>query len=124
MSPRSAEFMAAARERLATARDDLAQDHLAGAVSAAYYPMLYAARAALSERDLHAKSHSGTWGLFGKELVTGGDFDPGLARQARKAQTIRELGDYEAKPPSREDAEELVGTADRFVEAVATMLDA
>ena len=44
MSPRSEEFMAAARGRLAEGRDVLAQGHLAGAASAAYYAMLYAAR--------------------------------------------------------------------------------
>lgn len=115
--------MSAARERLGNAATDLQQGHLAGAASAAYYAMLYAARAALSERDRNAKTHSGVWGLFGKELVAGGDFDRDLAAKARAAQEVRELGDYEAKPPSRAEAEELVTTAERFVAAVAEMLE-
>lgn len=114
--------MAAARERLANAGDDLDHDHLAGAVSAAYYAMLYAARAALSERNLHAKTHSGTWSLFGRELVAGGAFDRELAARARAAQEIRELSDYEAKPPSAAEAAELIETARRFVEAVTSTL--
>ena len=48
MSPRSVEFMDQARDRAATAREILASGHLEAAVSAAYYAMLYAARAALS----------------------------------------------------------------------------
>ena len=84
MSPRSEEFIAAARERLANAEADLEHDHLAGAASAAYYAMLYAARAALSERDLHAKTHSGVWGLFGKELVATGQFGTSPRRHAQR----------------------------------------
>ena len=34
-------------------------------VSEAYYAMLYAARAALSEEDDYPKTHRGVWGQFG-----------------------------------------------------------
>lgn len=122
MSPRSEEFMAAARERLAAAGDSLSSGHLAVAASAAYYAMLYAARAALSERDLYAKTHSGIWTLFSKELVQGDEFEPCLARKATEAQKIRELGDYEAKPPSREQAEELLEIASRFLAEIERVL--
>ncbi|MGH2963249.1 MAG: HEPN domain-containing protein [Solirubrobacterales bacterium] len=64
MSPRSAEFLAEARKRLRTARAALGVRDPAGAVSAAYYAMLYAVRAALSEEDRYAKTHAGTWGEF------------------------------------------------------------
>jgi uncharacterized protein (UPF0332 family) len=64
MSPRSEEFIDQARDRAALAREALASGHLAGAVSAAYYAMLYAARAALSESDEHARTHRGAWHLF------------------------------------------------------------
>ena len=74
----------------------------ASAASAAYYATLYAARAALSERDP--------------------EISKGLARRVRRAQRLRELGDYEAQTPSRDDAEELVATAGEFVEAVGSML--
>ena len=122
MSPRSEEFMATARARLAEARDVLAQGHLAGAASAAYYAMLYAARAALSERDLYAKTHAGVWSSFSETFVATGDFGEDLARRARRAKRVRELGDYEAKPPPRDRAEQLVATANEFVEAVERML--
>jgi len=64
MSPRSAEFMSQARDRLAIAREVFTSGHREGSVSAAYYAMLYAARAALSEDDDHARTHRGTWNRF------------------------------------------------------------
>ena len=51
MSPHSQEFIEQARDRATAATELLATSHLEAAVSAAYYSMLYAARAALSERD-------------------------------------------------------------------------
>lgn len=122
MSPRSREFIAAARERLENARDDLRHGHLAGAASAAYYSTLYAARAALSERDRYAKTHSGAWALFSEEFVAGGEFDRDLARQARAAQSIRELGDYEASTPAPEAVSDLISVAERFLAAVEALI--
>jgi hypothetical protein len=55
VSPRSIEFLEAPERRLGLARAAIGQDP-AGALSAAYYAMLYAARAALSERDVYAKT--------------------------------------------------------------------
>lgn len=52
MSPRSEEFLAEARARLAVTRTVLDRDSFSVAVSVAYYAALYAARAALSEKDL------------------------------------------------------------------------
>jgi uncharacterized protein (UPF0332 family) len=49
----------------AAARALVDAGHAATAVSTAYYAMLYAARAALSERDVNARTHAGTWQCFG-----------------------------------------------------------
>ena len=59
MSPRSEEFIEQARERLADAQKILGLVHPAVAANTAYYAMLNAARAALSERGEHAKTHKG-----------------------------------------------------------------
>jgi len=115
--------MAEARSRLDDARFNLDASRLGIAASAAYYAMLYAARAALSERDLYAKTHSGVWSAFGAEFVASGSFTPELAQVAARAQRIRELGDYEAKPPSGAEAAALVEDAERFVDAVLGLLD-
>lgn len=123
MSPRSVEFMDQARDRAVIARDLLATGHLEGAVSAAYYAMLYAARAALSESDEYARTHRGTWHLFHARYVTTGAFDQHLHGLAQKAQGVREQGDYEAITPNPAEAELLVAGAADYIAAIEAMLD-
>ena len=122
MSPRSAEFMTEAGERLLAARALLERQLLGASVSDAYYASLYAARAALSERERNAKTHGGTWHLFSEEYVASGGFDADLAREARALQEPREGVDYAAARVRPEEAERIVGVAERFVAAVAAML--
>ncbi|MBD0329753.1 MAG: HEPN domain-containing protein [Thermoleophilia bacterium] len=118
MSPRSEEFMAMARERLDAARLVLEAGFEEGAVSAAYYAMLYAARAALSEEDRNARTHRGTWQLFRETFVEPGRFDADLVAAAQRAQGAREGADYDARRVSAEDAERLCAVAERFVAAI------
>ena len=60
------------------AREALAARHREGAVSLAYYAMLYAARATLSEEDANARSHRGIWNLFRIDYVVTDAFDANL----------------------------------------------
>jgi uncharacterized protein (UPF0332 family) len=122
MSPRSEEFLQQARERLADAQKILDLVHPAVVVTTAYYAMLNAARAGLSERGEYAKTHSGTWTLFSAAFVASGEFDQGLSALARRAQEARQRGDYEAAPPSPAEAAEFVEGAARFVAAVEALL--
>ncbi len=121
MSPRSTEFFQTAHRRLEGARRLVDVDS-GGAVRAAYYAMLYAARAALSERDAYAKTHGGTWHLFRETFVLGDKFDGALAAAAQKTQPDRERADYEAWPASKTEASETVELAERFIAAVEAML--
>lgn len=122
MSPRSEEFIEQARDRLAAAREALAAGHLSVAVSVAYYSMLYAARATLSEDDENARSHRGTWNLFRIKYVTADAFDAALFTKAQHAQVAREAGDYQAVTPRLEEAEDYVAAAEKFLAAVERML--
>ncbi|MEX0972960.1 MAG: HEPN domain-containing protein [Solirubrobacterales bacterium] len=122
MSPRSWEMIDQARDRARVAAELLASQHLEAAVSAAYYSMLYAARAALSEHDEHARRHGGTWGLFHRRFVATGAFDQGLHSLAQQAQEAREGADYEAKTPPAEEAERYVTGAADFLAAIEQML--
>jgi uncharacterized protein (UPF0332 family) len=122
MSPRSEEFIDQARERLAAAREALAADHRGVAVSVAYYSMLYAARASLSEDDENARTHRGTWNVFRIKYVTTDAFDAALFTLAQHAQVAREGGDYAAVTPSEEDARRYVDGAGDFLAAVEQML--
>lgn len=123
MSPRSKEFMEQARERIAAARDLIETDHAVASISSSYYAMLYAARAALSERDQHAKTHSGTWAAFSRELVATAELPRELARLAADAQRLREGGDYDAASHDLATARELAEAAERFVDAVEGVLE-
>lgn len=122
MSPRSEEFIEQARDRLAAAQEALAAGHLGVAVSVAYYSMLYAARATLSEDDENARTHRGTWNLFRIKYVTTDAFDAALFTKAQHAQVAREAGDYQAVNPTAEQAEEYVAAAEKFLTAVERMI--
>jgi len=123
VSPRTEEFIEQARDRLAAAREALAAGHRSVAVSVAYYSMLYAARATLSEDDENARSHRGTWNLFRVRYVTTDAFDAALFTLAQHAQVAREGGDYQAVTPSEEEADRYVEGADDFLAAAEKMLD-
>lgn len=114
--------MAAARERLTLGRTALDAGLHGGAASAAYYAMLSAARAALSEEDLNAKTHSGTWHLFGERFVKPGNFDRELFAHAQNAQRLREGADYDARAVASDEAEAVVVHAERFVAAIEALL--
>ena len=113
--------MAAARERLELARADLAAGFPAGAAGAGYYAMLYAARAALSEEELNARTHSGVWHLFRETFVATDRFPEELVSAAQQAQGVREAADYEARSVSHELAEAIIAQGERFVSTVAAL---
>jgi uncharacterized protein (UPF0332 family) len=123
VSPRSEELLGGARDRLGAARAAIASGFPSAAASSAYYSMLYAARAALSEEDRNAKTHSGTWGLFQEAFVATRRFPEELFADARRTQRLREAADYDAVEVSREEAEQIVALADRFLAAVVAAID-
>lgn len=114
--------MAQARERLGDAQKIAGLVHPAVLVSAAYYAMLNAARAALSERGEYAKTHGGTWTLFSKVFVATGEFDRELSGLAGRVKEARERGDYDAAPPSAEEAADFLKGAADFVTAIERLL--
>ena len=111
-----------AKRRLAASRASLDAGFFDAAVSSAYYAMLYAARAALSEEEQHAKTHSGTWNRFWQSVAASGRFDRSLASEARNAQPLREGADYDAVEVSREEATKLIELAERFILAVGELV--
>jgi uncharacterized protein (UPF0332 family) len=123
MSPRSEEFMASARERLKAARNAISGGTPSAAVSDAYYAGLYAARAALSERDLYAKTHRGTWNLVRQTLVADGSLPAELVSEAGRLAQLREAADYDAAVVEREQAERAIDAAERFLRALDELLD-
>jgi uncharacterized protein (UPF0332 family)/predicted nucleotidyltransferase len=118
MKSRSEEFMRVARRRLRAALVVADTGDFDSAVEPAYYASLNAARAALSEEDLYARTHRGVWHLFHETFVATGGFDPDLYASAHSAQTPRERSAYEAVVVEDERAKEIVEGAERFVAAV------
>jgi uncharacterized protein (UPF0332 family) len=122
MSPRSREFLQAARRRLAAAEIVAAEDP-STAISAAYYSMLYAARGALSEREISARTHAGTWHEFRRVFVETGAIDADLASAVQRIQPEREQADYEAWSAPADEGRRAIELAHRFLTAVETTLD-
>ncbi len=121
MSPRSTEFMEAARRRLAAAETVLEEDP-STALSAAYYAMLYAARAALSERGVYAKTHRGAWHEFRREFVETGELEGELVAAVQRLQPEREQADYDAWSAPVQEARRAIELARDFLTKVAALL--
>ena len=114
--------MQAAHRRLAAARAAVEEDP-STALSAAYYAMLYGARAALSERDSSSKTHRGTWHEFRRAFVEDDKIDARLAAEVQKLQPEREQADYDAWSAPLEDAQRAIELAERFLSAIHAALD-
>jgi len=94
-----------------------------GACSRAYYAMHDAAHAALfatgnETQDAIIKTHHRLIAEFGKTIVLGGHIDADLGRAFNRVQDIRLLADYDAEPPSLDDAQWAVEQAENFVAAI------
>jgi uncharacterized protein (UPF0332 family) len=122
VSPRSSEFLDAARRRLAAARVAVGEDP-STALSAAYYAMLYGARAALSERDTSARTHRATWNGFRREFVESGEIDAELAAEVQKLQPEREQADYDAWSAPAQEAQRAIELAHRFLAAIEALFE-
>ncbi len=118
MSPRSTEFLDAARRRLTAASTVVEEEDPSTALSAAYYAMLYAARAALSERDVYTKTHRGLWHELRRVFVETGELDADLVASVQKIQPEREQADYDAWAAPAEDARHAIELAGNFIAAV------
>lgn len=114
--------MEAAQRRLAAAAVAVEEDP-STALSAAYYAMLYAARAALSERDVSAKTHKGTWHEFRRAFVENGEIDTTLMAEVQKLQPEREQADYDAWFAPASEARRAIELARSFMAAVEALFD-
>jgi uncharacterized protein (UPF0332 family) len=85
--------------------------------------MLYGARAALSERDRHAKTHRGTWNLLRQTLVADGSLPPDLVAEAERLAELREGADYDALPVKRQQASRAIDSEQRFLAVLDELLD-
>jgi uncharacterized protein (UPF0332 family) len=120
VSPRSTEFLQAARRRLAAAETVVDEDP-STALSAAYYAMLYGARAALSEREIYAKTHRGAWHELRRAFVETGELDGELVAAVQKVQPDREQADYDAWQAPADEARSAIELAKRFLAGIEAL---
>lgn len=87
--------------------------------SRCYYVMCYLAEAALLAKGMTASSQKGVITLFGQHFVKTGIFPRELGKALSEAYDKRLIGDYATGLAlSREEVEELLLTARRFVQQV------
>ncbi len=118
MRRRSRELMEQAYENLESARLVVARELFAPSIGDAYYAMVNAGRAALSEEDRYSRTHRGLWHLLREIHVANGRMPADLVSRAQKAQQVRWYADYAAGRFTREVAEGVLADAERLVALV------
>lgn len=115
-------FVRKSRRALRSARLDLRDGDVDGAVNRSYYAMLNAAQAGLLRagvpEDKLPKTHSGLISAFGEHVVKSGKVDPEFGRSINKTEALRLRADYTGVELDTTTAEEVLVSAERFVQAV------
>ena len=98
-----------------------------GACSRVYYAMYDAARATLAWAGMvpergEFKTHSGLIAAFSMHLVKPGLFPAEPGRAIQRAQTVRQVADYQASPVPQDDAVETVRAAESFVSTAGALI--
>jgi uncharacterized protein (UPF0332 family) len=96
-----------------------------GAVNRSYYAMFYAVLALLQLKKVTPRKHAGAIALFDSEFVRTGLFPKHLSARLHMAFEARQESDYHVvEPLSVADTEELIESAEWFVQAVEDYLGA
>ncbi len=120
---RSKDYLTDARECLAAAKVTLDRELPSRTISEAYYSMFFAARTALSEEDVFARTHAGVWHRFYEVFIASGRFPAELHARAGQGAEERMNADYESARYSYEDGLDAVRAAERFLAATLEMLE-
>lgn len=92
-------------------------------LSRAYYAMFYAAKAALLSEGVDLRRHSSAVTKFRELFVITGRVDAEYLRYLGQAQSARERSDYAPfAPVSKEGTEEILNTAEAFIEKIKELL--
>lgn len=117
--------------RLERAKETLQDAHLlfdqggslGSVINRSYYAMFYGVLALLTTIGRGSSKHSGVISLFDQHFVKSGQFSISMSKALHKAFDLRQIGDYrELLEFDEKQAEEILNSADQFVEAVDTHL--
>lgn len=127
MRPETQSYLDKARQSLAHARAILEIELGDDSGRAAYLAALHAAQALIFERTGRvARTHRGVHGQFLKLVAGEARIDAQLRRFLSEGYKLKAIADYEVGPEAvvpLQEAVTAVGTAARFVETVAELLE-
>ena len=113
-----------AEEKLSSANLLFENNMFVDAISEAYYAMFHAAKSLLALKDIYPKTHTGVVAQFGLQFVNEGLIEELYAKSFAKAQTKREIADYDIYyEPSKEEAESIAEDAERFLARIKKAID-
>ncbi|WP_054840031.1 HEPN domain-containing protein [Thermococcus sp. JCM 11816] len=113
-----------AEEELSSAYLLLENGKLRDSISRAYYSMFHAAKALLLLKGINPRKHSGVIRMFGLHFVDSGFIERTYAKYLTYAFSLRSKADYDVYyEPTHEEAENVVETAERFLERIKSVLE-
>jgi len=112
-----------AKEKLASAKILLQENHFKDSLSRSYYAMFSAVRALLALKELDSSKHSGIISLFNQHCVKINLVDSSFGRMLRKAQYSRERSDYgDYVLVTFDEAQKQLDNAEKFIEEIERVL--
>jgi uncharacterized protein (UPF0332 family) len=112
-------WLALSDEKMAEAKDLLRLEHWRGVVSAAYFTMFYAAKAALVSVGVEVRKRSRLGPTLSEHFVKTGLLDSQYNHMLMRGMRARELGDYDPlEMITQAGAEQAVAQAEAFVAAI------
>ena len=113
-----------AEETITAAKELLGNRHYKDAVNRSYYAMFYCGLGLLASKGLGSSKHSGVLSLFSQHFVKTGMFSTESGRHLREAFELRQRCDYrEFVEIEKEQAEEVIENAEKFIEESGRVLD-
>ena len=122
--PEYEKYLERAYEVLDSAKILFENEKYNSSVAQAYYAMFYAAKALLSVKDIHPKTHRGVIAEFGLEFINKGFIEEMYGKTIAKGLQLRERADYDVYyKASRDEAEDIIKDAERFTERIREAID-
>ncbi|MGQ9543919.1 MAG: HEPN domain-containing protein [Candidatus Bathyarchaeia archaeon] len=123
MSSESTQYLRKAEARLEAAEELLRAGRYEDTVSRAYYCVLCCARAALTMKDSHPKTHEGTLRMFGELFVKGEGWPKMMGVNFSRLKALMEKADYSPSiEVTGEDAEWSLQVAKDFLRETISRL--
>ena len=122
--PEYEKYLERAYEALDSAKILFENKKYNSSISQAYYAMFYAAKALLSVKDIHPKTHRGVVAELGLEFINKGFIEEVYGKMIAKGLQLRERVDYDVYyRATKEEAEEVIKDAEKFVERIRDAID-